>query len=75
VEEDETTTTPEVITEIFALRRLVEEHSFNFYHLHSQVSVCRKIGMTIIRDIVQDSYKDGKVLLMKTTFKMFVYFL
>ena len=63
VEEDETTTTPEVMAEIIALRHLVlEAYSFNFYHPNSRVSVCRKIGMTILRDIVQNSYKDGKVL-------------
>jgi hypothetical protein len=43
-----------VIAEISTLRHLVKEHS-NFYNgFHRQVSIHRKIGMTIIEDIIQD---------------------
>lgn len=42
------------------LLKLVEEHSSNFYHRHSRVDVCRRIGMTIIKDIFQGN-KDGKI--------------
>jgi hypothetical protein len=47
-----------VIAEIITLQNSIEELSLNFYHLHSQVDVRRKIGMTVTSDIVE---KDGKV--------------
>jgi len=50
--EGDQATTPEVIAEIVTLQLSIENHSFNFYHHHSQVDVRRTIGMAVIGDIV-----------------------
>jgi len=55
VEEDATKSPEVILAEIATLQHSVEEHSFNFYGHHSQVYVRRKIGMTVIEDIVENS--------------------
>jgi hypothetical protein len=61
VEEDATKSPEVILAEIATLQHSVEEHSFNFYGHHSQVYVRRKIGMTVIEDIVENS-KNGNVV-------------